>query len=51
MGHLVYTSLVCLGPEGRSLAHGEFLGVSLLLEDVLQTSELAALVQHDLEVK
>ena len=51
VGPLVFTSLVCLGQEGRSLAHGEFLGVSLLLEDVLQSSDLAAMVQHDLEVK
>ncbi len=51
IGPLVFTSLVCLGHEGRSLAHGEFLGVSLLLEDVLQGSDVAALIQQGNHLK
>ena len=39
-GYFIYTSLACLGKEVQKLAHGEFIGLSLLLEDVLQDSEL-----------
>jgi hypothetical protein len=40
VGPLVYASLACLGPVEQSLAQGELLGLSLLLDDVLQTSDL-----------
>ncbi len=43
LGALVYVSLACLDREEQSLAHGEFLGMSLLLEDILQTSDLVIL--------
>lgn len=50
MGSMVFSSLVCLGQEGKSLVHGEFLGMSLLLEEVLQSSDLAVTVQHDMDI-
>ena len=40
VGAHIYTSLACLGPEEQSLAQGELLGLSLLLDDVLQMSDL-----------
>ena len=40
-GSFIYASLACLTPPEQSLAQGELLGLSLLLEDVLQTSDLA----------
>lgn len=36
----VYVSLASLGPEGLGLAHGEFVGMSLVQEDILQTARL-----------
>lgn len=41
LGTYVYISLACLDAEGLSLAHGEFVGMSLVQEDILQTSNLA----------
>lgn len=41
IGSFIYTSLACLTPDEQSVAQGELLGLSLLLEDVLQTSDLA----------
>ncbi len=37
---LVYISLGCLGAGGLSLAHGEFTGMSLVQEDILQANNL-----------
>ena len=51
VGPLVFSSLACLGPEGRSLVHGEFLGMSLLLEEVLQSSVLFLTLQHEMEMR
>ena len=41
VGPFIYASLACLGPVEQSIAQGELLGLSLLLDDVLQTSDLA----------
>ena len=41
IGSYIYASLVCLGPKEQSLAQGELLGLSLILDDVLQASDLA----------
>lgn len=40
VGDYVFISLSCLPPEGLSLAHGEFLGMALVEEDVLLASNL-----------
>ena len=49
VGGMVFSSLVCLGPKARCLAHGEFLGMSLLLEEVLQGSDLAVSLQREMD--
>ena len=41
IGSHVYVSLACLDPEGLSLAHGEFVGMSLVQEDILQASHFS----------
>ena len=41
IGPFIYASLACLGPVEQSIAQGELLELSLLLDDVLQTSDLA----------
>ena len=41
VGPFIYASLACLGPVEQNIAQGELLGLSLLLDDVLQTSDLA----------
>ena len=41
VGPFIFASLACLGPVEQSIAQGELLGLSLLLDDVLQTSDLA----------
>ena len=44
LGAFLYVTLAPFNQTERSLANGELLGMSLLLEDVLQHSELAAAV-------
>lgn len=40
-GAYVHVSLACFDPGSLSVAHGEFIGMSLIQEDILQASNLA----------
>jgi hypothetical protein len=40
-GAYLHASLACFDPDTLSMAHGEFIGMALIQEDILQASNLA----------
>ena len=44
IGSFIFASLACLSPCEQNVAQGELLGLSLLIDDVLQTSDLVKTV-------